>query len=298
MNELKLRVELNKGRVGIPLEKLGRVVKETLQFLIAVDEDIGIGDDPKSWVALNFGNNSVNFDCMRVGELEPTVIDRGNRVIHSIMANDYSNPEIDLLVSPVTRLQYAQIASPIDADEKVLFGLYGNQDEEPADWFELTKESATRVIEDTPQVVAYYGEIQGIVHAFYKERASPKLVIRELSTRTLVDCFFTPDMYKAAVETLLEPNAVIFVEGEVLEDRAKGQVASIQVADFRPAPDFDDTWIDSFVGSYPEYTGNLTTDGNILNKSDKLQELNLRVCQPEETELLPPAYRQGDILQY
>lgn len=42
----------------------------------------------------------------------------------------------------------------------------------------------------------------------------------------------------------------------------------------------------------------LTTDGNILNKSDKLQELNLRVCQPEETELLPPAYRQGDILQY
>lgn len=42
----------------------------------------------------------------------------------------------------------------------------------------------------------------------------------------------------------------------------------------------------------------LTTDGNILNKSDKLQELNLRVCHPEETELLPPKYRQGDMLQH
>lgn len=260
MNELKLRVELNKGRVGIPLDKLGRVVKETLQFLTAVDQDIGIGDDPKSWLALNFGNSSVNFDCLRVGELEPAVIDRGNRIIRSIMANDYSDPETDLLVRPMTRLQYTQIANPIDPDEKVLFGLYGNQDDEPVDWFELTRESAIRVLEDTPQIVTYYGEIQGIVHAFYKESASPKLVIRELSTRDLVDCFFTPDMYQAAVETLLEPNAVIFVEGEVSEDRIKNQVASIKVADFRPAPDFDDTQIDEFIGSYPEFTGNLTTE--------------------------------------
>lgn len=116
------------------------------------------------------------------------------------------------------------------------------------------------MIEDEPQVVAYYGEIQGIVHAFYKESASPKLVIRELSIRTLVGRFFSPDMYKAAVEILLEPNAVIFVEGEVLEDRAKGQVVSIQVADFRLAPDFDEDWIDSFIGSCPECTGNLSTE--------------------------------------
>ncbi|MDE0297654.1 MAG: hypothetical protein OXN17_03405 [Candidatus Poribacteria bacterium] len=124
----------------------------------------------------------------------------------------------------------------------------------------MSKEAAIRVIEDSPQVVAYYGEIQGIVDAFYKESTSPKLVIRELSTRTLVDCFFAPDMYQVAVETLLKPNAVIFVEGEVSEDRAKGQVTSIQVADFRPAPDFDDEWIDSFVGSFLEYTGNLSTE--------------------------------------
>ena len=116
------------------------------------------------------------------------------------------------------------------------------------------------MIEDTPQVVTYYGEIQGIVRAFYKESASSKLVIRELSTKTLVDCFFTRDMYQAAVETLLEPNAIIFVEGEVSEDREKGQVTSIRAVNFRPAPDFDDAWIDDFVGSYPEYTGSLSTE--------------------------------------
>ena len=63
---------------------------------------------------------------------------------------------------------------------------------------------------------------------------------------------------------MLEPNAIIFVEGEVSEDREKGQVTSIRAAKFRPAPDFDDAWIGDFVGSYPEYTGNLSTEEFII----------------------------------
>ena len=125
---------------------------------------------------------------------------------------------------------------------------------------QITKESATRVVEDTPQVVSYHGEVQGIVHAFYKETDRPKLVVREISTRALVDCFFKPKMYRAAVETLLEPDAVVFVEGEVSEDRAKGIVESIKVTDFRPAPDFDKALFESFIGSQPNYTGDLTTE--------------------------------------
>lgn len=39
----------------------------------------------------------------------------------------------------------------------------------------------------------------------------------------------------------------------------------------------------------------LTTDKKILNKNDKLHELGLKVCEPEETALLPDKYRQEDL---
>lgn len=251
---------MSKGRVGIPLGKLGRIAEETQRFLSLVDEDIGIGSGPNNWIARNFDNKSVDFDCYRVGDVTPNVIDRGNRLIRSIMSNDLSDAEINLSIRSATRLQYAKIADPIDSEEKVSFGLYTNGSAKPSEWFELTKESAFRVTKETPQTVSYYGEIQGIVHAFYKESNRPKLVVRELSTGALVNCFFKLDIYQKAVEMLLEPNAVIFVEGEIIEDQMKGQVESIQVAEFRLAPDFDESLFERFIGSQPNYTGELTTE--------------------------------------
>ena len=263
MNTLKIRVELNKGQVGIPLGKLGRIAQETLQFLSAVGKDIGIEGDPEDWIALNFDNNSVDFDCEHVGELEPRFIDHGNRIFRTVMGNDLSDMESNLQISTATRIQYARIANPIDQNEKVSFGLYGNGQDVPSERFELTKELARVIDEATPQTVAYHGEIQGIVHAFYKESRHPKLVVRELSTKDLVDCFFEPNMYQAAVETLLERDAVVFIEGEVTEDRTKGQIEYIKVEDFRPAPVFDEELTKRFIGSQPNYTGELTTEAFI-----------------------------------
>ena len=88
-------------------------------------------------------------------------------------------------------------------------------------------------------------------------------MVRELSTKVLVDCFFEPNMYQEAVETLIERDAVIFIEGEVTEDRTKGQIESIKVEDFRPAPIFDEELTKRFIGSQPNYTGELTTEAFI-----------------------------------
>ena len=260
MNSLRLRVELNKGGIGIPLDQLGNIVKKTRQFLAAASKDIGFEGDPGNWVAQNFKDGSVIFDCCRLDEQGQDVMDHGYQVLKNVMENDLSDPELNLRISYATRIQYAKISDAIAPNETVSLGLYRNDKDMLSKQFELTKESASKIMRMVPQVATYYGEIQGIVHAFYKESRHPRLAVREKSTNVLVDCFFKPELYQEAVEMLREPSAVIFVEGEVAEDRESGLIKSIKVAKFHIAPDFDEALFERFIGSRPDYTGKLTTE--------------------------------------
>ncbi len=110
----------------------------------------------------------------------------------------------------------------------------------------------------------YFGEIQGVVHAFFKESRRPHLVVRELSTRALIKCYFNPMMYEKAVETLSERDSVVFVEGEITERADIGIADEIEVLDFRPAPLFDLQFFESFIGSRPDLTGSDSSE-DILN---------------------------------
>ena len=62
-------MELNRGRVGIPLHKLANVFQETHQFLGMLGEDVHLpaGGD---WLALDFENQSLNFTAEYVGPVE------------------------------------------------------------------------------------------------------------------------------------------------------------------------------------------------------------------------------------
>lgn len=111
-----------------------------------------------------------------------------------------------------------------------------------------------------PTAGSYLGEIQGTVHSFFKESKKPHLVIRELSTRELVKCYFDPMMYEKAVETLVERDSVVFVEGSVTQDPKTGVTSEINVSDFRPAPLFDLNFFKSFIGARPNLTGTLDSE--------------------------------------
>jgi len=115
-----------------------------------------------------------------------------------------------------------------------------------------------------------FGEIQGIVHAFFKETEKPYLKVRELSTKQLVNCYFPPAMYRHAVKVLEDQEAVVFVEGWVKEDPETGFVTEIAVTDFRPAPEFSIQAFRDAIGSIPDYTGTLST----IQALDKLRLSN------------------------
>jgi len=257
MANLRIRVELNKGRVGVPLGKMADITRETMKFLKMVCEDIGASEVADKWIALNFENNSVDFDC-EISSLEVDTAKHGQSAFRSIMANE--TPAAGVFIRPTTRLQYSQIAAPIDIDEIIRFGIYTNGSQRPEAWYELNRSRADEITEEIPQVVSYHGQIQGIVHALFKESDHPKLVVRELSTKSLVDCFFKIEMYHSAIEVLQERDAIVFVEGMVKENMALGIVETIDVTDFRLAPEFNLEKFNAFVGSVPDLTGKKTTE--------------------------------------
>ncbi len=198
------------------------------------------------------------FDCERLS-VDAQTEQKGRRALRAVFAGDF-DAEIATLIRPSTRRQYGEIGKQIDPDEVIRFGLYVNGEAEPRDWFALTPELAEEIHEENARKANYYGEVQGIVHAFFKETKKPKLVLRELSSRALIDCYFKQEMYHAVVDTMEEPGAVIFVEGNVTEDLAKGVVECIDATEFRPAPDFSLAFYESFIGSKPDITGSLSTE--------------------------------------
>jgi hypothetical protein len=243
----------------MPLEKLVAVAGATVRFLGLFSKDVGLGSVERQWLAERFENGSVDFDCCFAGELDEELATRGWRGLRAVLANDYSEADMAVLIRPATRRQYARIADPLDPDEMIRFGLYRNGGIEPADWYELTRGLSVEIQEPWNVVPRSFGEVQGIIHAFFKEADRPYLKVRELSTQQLVICYFKPELYSAAVEILADQDAVVFVEGWTTESPDTGFVVEIEATDFRLAPAFSLEGFWSSLGTIPEYTGDRST---------------------------------------
>lgn len=251
----RLNVHINKGQHGVALEKLGAIAKETVLFLTKLSVDLGDPESTESWIAEDFSSKSVLFKVRRGHDsrIDPELWDKA---FHAVIANDYSDPELNVRIGPETRRQFWKITSPIEERETISLGIERNGDQ--PEWFEITKEMALSATSGTPEFFTSYGEIQGLVHAFYKEAQRPKIVVRELSTENLVHCFFEPDQYNGIVRLLQDREGVVFIEGDVKEDPSTGLITEIDVKDFTPAPEFNEQEFEAMIGRFP----NLVTNGS------------------------------------
>ena len=268
MSTLRLRVELNKGRKGMPVGKLAQVCLETTRFLDLLCEDIGLPAPRGGWLAEEFENASVDFDLRHPEAVSEDMAELGRRALRMVLSNAFDDPMLGLAICSETRHQYRRIGSALGADEVARFGVYRGGESRPDAWFELQHANM-------PEIAAglidrhVYGEVQGTVNAFFKEHSPPYLRIRELSTGELVKCYFRPEMYKTAVELLAERDAVIFVEGWLKEDAASAQIREIRVEDFRPAPEFDAGLYQRMLGALPDYTGALDSEDFVRTWRDQ-----------------------------
>jgi hypothetical protein len=258
MSVVRIRIELNKGRVGMPFGKLARVCHETTKFLEMLSEDLELplGD---AWLAEEFENGSLMFDVRHGVEIDPVAAERARQAMGMVFGETAEDLSVAFKIRTETRRQFRKVTRVLDADEYMCIGVYQGKELRPDNWFKVQRSDAAELCEGIIDR-GTYGEVQGVVNAFFKEAEPPYVRIRELSTGNLVKCYFRNSQYQAAVELLEDKEAVVFVEGWLKEDASSGVIREVRVEDFTPAVDFDEKFVEARFGSVPDYTGSLTSE--------------------------------------
>jgi hypothetical protein len=137
MSRLRVRIELNRGGVGVPLEKLASVVQQAQSFFRMLGDDVHIDQSQGDWLGFDFDHESLNFTAEFVGPVTP------EQVAEFHAAFDGTTP-----LRRATIAQFAHIADAIEEDEVIGFGLYLNDGDDPAEWRCLSRRDALRISEE------------------------------------------------------------------------------------------------------------------------------------------------------
>ena len=148
MARLRIRIELNRGGVGVPLHKLASVVDEAQKFFYLLTEDVQIDQTKGEWLGFDFGNESLNFTAEFVGPVTAEQV----AAFHAAFDGTTS-------LRRATISQFARITDAIEQDELIGFGLYlSDEGSEPAEWRCLSRRDALRITEEIQLLIAASGE--------------------------------------------------------------------------------------------------------------------------------------------
>jgi hypothetical protein len=148
MARLRIRVELNRGGVGIPLHKLSSVVQEAEKFFQMLAEDVRIEKDRGEWLAFDFNNESLNFTAEYVG---PASVEQ----VQAFAAAFDGTTSL----RRATIAQFTHITDAIGEDELIGFGLYhADHETEPSEWRCLSRRDALRIADEIQVLLGTPGD--------------------------------------------------------------------------------------------------------------------------------------------
>jgi hypothetical protein len=197
MTQLRLRIELNKGGLGISMDKLAEITTETERFLRMIVEDVSRQATGR-WIAKDFDNNSVDFTAAYISEtITSEQIQECRQALAYTMNEQTDLTNFTTKIRRATLLQYSKIAKPIAPDEAVHFGLFDIDTEELTEHHVLSKERSLE-IEQRLQLtdrIQYDGSAQGIITALFKGN-NPHFRLKELYTEDWFPCYFSYNLYE------------------------------------------------------------------------------------------------------
>jgi hypothetical protein len=255
--QIRIRILLNKGRHGIPLTKLPKIIGELQEFLEDLSQDVGIRDG-SGWQGTDFRNGSLDFLAVKNAPVSDAEYRCFNESIRNVATN---HP--DERVSRRTRNQFAKIASPIDPDEVINMGIEKEpiapidpaqplaSEEEIFEWHELTKQMAHQIHISAQSKVRALASIQGIIHSVFIEAEQPHFQLRELSSKNLIRCTYTDSQYGDLAEALRTKKAVVHVYGLSTTDMLGRKIDQMEVERIEVAPALDKSFLDNFFGCAP-----------------------------------------------
>ena len=154
MSRLRIRIELNRGGVGVPLHKLASVVEEAQKFFCLLTEDVQIDQSQGEWLGFDFGNESLNFTAEFVGPVTAEQVVAFNAAFDGTTS-----------LRRATISQFARITDAIEQDELIGFGLYlSDEGNDPTEWRCLSRRDALRITEEIQLLIAASDEAERESH--------------------------------------------------------------------------------------------------------------------------------------
>lgn len=252
MARLKIRFSINKGRLGAPMAKLARISEQAEKFLRALAADSGVEIKQGEWLAVNFGNGSVEYDAEFHGPISSAAAQIFVRSAELLADYDPENEGLNSAVSEVTALEYSKIGNLIDPDETVGMGIYPALGGNPK-WRQITYGKTAAIRKQIERPIPSYGSVQGIIHALHKEAKEPHFQLRELSTEAIIRVYYPNALYSEVASALLERNTLIVASGNILYDRASRTASEMRMEGLKKLPTLSTAEFESFFGSAPNF---------------------------------------------
>ena len=259
MAKLRVRLEINRGRTGAPLAKLARIAEQAERFLRSLASDSGVVTKANEWLAVNFKNGSVSFDSEFQGEIAVAAAERYARNLEFVADFDAAVEGANGLVTDATLSEFARIGGLIEPDEVVGLGIYRPGSSKPK-WRQITYSRAAEIRQKVETPLPGYGAVQGILHAWFKEVREPHFQLRELSTSTLINCFYGPKHYNDVAQAVRERTTVLHVSGDVLYDRVRRVATELRADRIDRASMLEPADFEALFGSDPLMTGKASTE--------------------------------------
>jgi hypothetical protein len=240
---LRLKIELNKGKRGISLDKLEKVVQEMRRFLVSMSDDIELAE-PTSWVAVDFMNGSLEFASEYTNPVASPKLTRFNDAIIALARSEFPQS-----VQRSTANQFFQLASTLEQDETADISVFGESNDQIPIQISQRTAILARMIKVLPFREAI-GSIQGRIHSLYKEsKPHPYFTLRELSTANLIKCEYENDVYPDIIRALGVIDQVIHVRGAVMSDTRGHSIHHVKVSQIMLADPYGFEDVEKFLGA-------------------------------------------------
>jgi hypothetical protein len=253
MSKLKIKLELHKGRIGVPLERLAKVADEARKFLEMLANDIELGEG--QWIAERFTNNSLGYDSTFVGEATSRALTIGQKALRHISDPKRTPDDLRYGLRRETLFQFGKMAASLPVDDVLYVGLYDKDPDEP-EMRPLSKERFLEIEKLIVERTTHYGGLNGLITALFK--GSNTIWVHDISTGAKVVCEFAPSKYDEIWELLKSRDAIVNVEGWIR--RKPGEVDHLKIATISPSAEYQDGDLEKFFGLDPYFTGDLSTE--------------------------------------
>lgn len=255
---LRIKLVLNEGGEGVPLSQLTDIADEAEKFLRYLAEDADISVRRGEWLARNFTNMSVRFDVEREAHISLEEAKEFNRKFEYVDLVKTEKRGLNGEVKHRTLVQYTKVAKALGPHEKMGFGLYRGDEEEPYRYALLTKRDAEILAGHLAEEVTYRGSIHGVIHDVGIEEL--RFHLRRSSSLDLVRCEFREPLYKKVHEACEHRHAMVYVHGLITVRRVDREIIRVRAEKLKVAPRMTDDRYQSFFGADQNYTGQLSSE--------------------------------------